>query len=157
MRFNLLIIVFMFFFSYNTKAEGKGNSIYLNPGIKLGYQFGENGGFVYGFEVSVTTYTKSSFPLPGIVFNIDRCKGKTKVHLGAQTSLMLGIELGPTLYLDNDNKYWGVTSTLFGFVFAMPYYEYTYLFDTNNLHQIGLLGKVPIPVKYGDDVYNIWD
>lgn len=157
MIYIFILLTLISFSTNNLKADGKGNSIYLNPGVKLGYQFGENGGFVYGFEVSVTTYTKSSFPLPGVVFNIDRCKGKTKIHLGAQTSLMLGMELGPTLYIDNDKQYWGVSTTIFGFVFAIPYYEYTYLFDTNNLHQIGLFGKVPIPVKYGDNVYNIWD
>jgi len=66
--------------------------IWFNPGVKLGYTFGENGGFTWGYELSITFQQEkviSSEKIPyftGLVVDIDYCKDITKMHLPAFSS-----------------------------------------------------------------------
>ncbi len=152
--FNILVCLLLFLFD----VKANDNPIYFNPGIKLGYQFGKNGGFIYGFEVSLTTYGPNG-GLVGFVSNIDFCKGNTKLHFGLQASTLVGIEIGPTVYFEDKNIYYGITTAAFGYIFILPYYEFSYIFDKDiTINQLGIFGKLPIPIKKGQGVVvNIWD
>jgi hypothetical protein len=57
--------------------------IYCSPGFKLGYSFGENGGFVWGLELSVNSYFKREL-FACIVFDIDFFEKWTRIHCGAE-------------------------------------------------------------------------
>ena len=50
----------MFFLLYS-QAVSAQNHIYLNPGFKLGYAFGEGEGFIIGIEASATAWDDYTF------------------------------------------------------------------------------------------------
>ncbi|MBI3259434.1 MAG: hypothetical protein HYZ54_08190 [Ignavibacteriae bacterium] len=54
--------------------------LFFNPGFKLGYTFGEKGGFTGGFEFSLTgLHFNNNVFLSGVVLDIDFCKERTKI------------------------------------------------------------------------------
>ncbi|MBK9246614.1 MAG: hypothetical protein IPM69_00500 [Ignavibacteria bacterium] len=86
--------------------------IYINPGFKLGYTFGNHGGFTYGFELSVTTNIKenSSVVLGGAVLGIDFCNDWTRFHIGIEASVIgVGCDVGPSFLFRNDTVSYGVS------------------------------------------------
>jgi hypothetical protein len=121
---------------------------YINPGIKLGYMFGENGGFVYGFEISVTHYDEKSGPIWGCVLDWDVTKELNKVHFGVEGSaLFMGLDIGPTYAWRDDKHYYGFSIIPFAGAFLIPYYNYTYLGPNNSTHEIGSYIKLTIPIQ----------
>lgn len=107
---------------------------------------------IYGFEVSLTTYGPKCGSI-GLVSNIDFCKGNTKLHFCLQASTLVGIEIGPTVYFEDKSIYYGITTAVFGYIFVLPYYEFSYIFDKAiTINQLGIFGKLPIPIKKGDGV-----
>ncbi|MFN8358329.1 MAG: hypothetical protein U0264_00310 [Candidatus Kapaibacterium sp.] len=122
--------------------------IYINPGVKFGYSFGEKGGFTYGLDVSITsTFTDSFSPFwAGIVFTTNKRKGKHSIHYGVQASYLgFGMEVGPTYVNDYGKMYSGYSVTTFGGFVIIPYYTYS-RFDKDSLtnHEIGTYVKMPI-------------
>ncbi len=125
-----------------------GPKIFLNPGFKFGYSFGDKGGFTYGVEVSITSsFTDSFSPFwGGIVFNTYKRKGKKSMHFGAQASFYgFGMDVGPTYVNDYGTMYSGYTITTFGGLIIIPYYSYS-RFDNDSLtsHEIGSFIKFPL-------------
>lgn len=156
----IIVICICFLFQLN-KSIAADPTICLNPGVKLGYQFGENGGFVYGFEVSLTNtfiqrfnsqLVPGTYLSYGILFNIDYCKNNTKIHCGVQfSSLPLGFDIGPTFYIKDNKSSSGYSVCLFSFIGVLPYYEYTRIFDEQNtsFSQTGVFMKLPLPLSLG--------
>ncbi len=126
----------------------------FSPGIKLGYVFGSNGGIVFGFEGSlIVTGDYNDDPVYGIVFNYDWL-GKTEfLHIGLEYSEnATGIEVGPTFgWLDGD-RHFGFGVTPYAGFLIYPYYNYTYLNNGTDFHQIGSFAKLPIQID--DRRYN---
>lgn len=127
-----------------------GPMVFLNPGVKFGYNFGEKGGFMYGLEVSITsTFTDSFSPFwAGFVFTTTKRKGKHSIHYGAQASYLgFGMEVGPTYVNDYGKMYSGYSVTSFGGLIIIPYYTYS-RFDKDSLtsHEIGTFVKMPLQV-----------
>jgi hypothetical protein len=121
--------------------------VYVNPGIKLGYMFGEKGGFVLGIEISVT-YVDLNHAIVGLVFDYDELSKFNKIHLGFEAStLFAGIDVGPTFGWDDDNNYTGFSIIPFGGAFIYPYYNYTFFNKNMSYHEIGSYIKVTIPNK----------
>jgi len=123
--------------------------VFVNPGVKLGYQFGQNGGFVYGFEVSLTAL-HVGFPIVGFVWNVDFCRDNTKVHFGAELSAgIIGINIGPSFYTTKNGSYTGLTIGLYTGLLLIPYYETSRFYgDTSSfsVNQFGGYLKAPIPM-----------
>ena len=119
---------------------------FYNPGIRLGYQFGNNGGFVYGLEFSIMK-TIVDYPSFGGKVSIDFCKDNTKLQLGAQVSHILGLYIGPTFYFSENKTNFGYSVGLYGTVVILPFYEYTKIFDENNfsISQTGVFLVLPVP------------
>lgn len=143
-----IMLVMMACTSQNLLSSGP--SIYINPGVKIGYSFGDQGGFTYGLELSITSSFTSSFSpfWGGIVINTYQCKGRNSTHFGAQTSYFgFGMEVGPTYVNDNGRQYSGYTITTFGGFIIIPYYTYSG-FDNDSLttHEIGTYVKMPIKI-----------
>ncbi len=143
-----IILIMMACTLQNLSASGP--TIYINPGVKFGYSFGDKGGFTYGLEVSITSSFTSSFgPFwGGFVFNTYKRKGKKSMHVGAQASYYgFGMDVGPTYVNDYGKMYSGYTITTFGGLIIIPYYSYSG-FDNDSLtsHEIGTFVKMPLQV-----------
>jgi len=147
-----LISIFFIFITtmfFNSNKLFSQSRIWLNPGIKLGYIFSENGGFTYGFEVSLTGEGSKS-ALYGIVLDINYWNGRKKIHLGAQgssTSTSVGLSVGPTWILENGETDIGLSVTPFIGLYLFPYYEYTSRKEKTSIKEIGLYLKYPLQIN----------
>ena len=117
----------------------------VSPGMKLGHTFGENGGFTWGFEVSITSFTHP--PYYGGVVDIDFCKERTKLHIGFQASLIAGASIGPTWIWEDRQQDVGFSVIPFAGVFLYPYYAYTVRPEKPDLQEIGSYLKIPIAIN----------
>jgi len=118
---------------------------FISPGIKLGYQFGKDGGFTFGMEMSLTFWERKG-PIYGVVVAVDGFRGRYDYHLGLEVAtLAMGIEVGPTISgrYDYDS---GFSTTVYSGFVLYPYYRYTYMKKNPNQHQIGTFIKIPIQV-----------
>jgi len=123
-------------------------NVYINPGIKLGYMFGEKGGFVLGVELSVTKEFPNNYKLWGLVIDFDESKSLDKIHLGLESSMyVVGIDAGPTFAWDNEGNYLGFSLIPFSGAILIPYYEFTFLNKDKLFSEIGSYIKVTIPNK----------
>jgi hypothetical protein len=139
MKFSkLLIIVFLL---NCATLSANDNISFLSPGIKLGYVFGNNGGFVIGFELSYVYW--SQMVAVGPVFNIDSFNGTIKLHFGLEALSIVGVDLGPTLVIKNGQSRWGYSVIGFGGFLIYPYYCYTSI-GNNSYDEIGSYFKLPI-------------
>jgi len=156
-RTALRSLLLVFFFCSVMPAQGL-----INPGIKLGYTFGPNGGFVYGIEVSYTAYMQNN-GIGGLVVDVERCNNMTMMHFGFEGSYTgfelnsipyPGICVGPSLIWDDKQPAELAFSIIpfFGFM-ALPYFEYTIRREKPNLTQTGIYFKVPVSPAGGP----IWD
>jgi hypothetical protein len=123
--------------------------VWINPGVKLGYTFGEGGGFTYGGELSVIipTGTEASTVLAaGPVLNLTWThRGTFNGRLGAQiVSWLWGIEAGPALVRDRSGRHFGFGVTPWVGAIVVPYWTYTVVAGSSNLNEWGLYGKLPL-------------
>ena len=140
MRFNIALLLLMWACSDDLLAQ---EGYYLNPGIKFGHTFGENGGVTMGVEIS---YTKvGDGELYGILASIDYCREARRVryHVGGE---YFAVALGPTLIVENGVVDWGINVTPCFGVVVIPYFNYTYRFKETNLFEVGGFLKLPIHV-----------
>ena len=126
------------------------DAIFVNPGVKAGYTFGDRGGFTIGLEVSVTAYW-SSTKILGAALDYDYCTGaeRHRFHIGAEGSVsFVGLQAGPTWVREKGRDDLGLTITPYFGIVAYPYYSLTLLRNAPPLHETGIFAKLPIRV-YG--------
>ena len=117
------------------------NGVFFNPGLKIGYQFGKNGGFIVGFESSVTYAATQLYVYSGLVggveFNFKRRRfiEYSEVEGGAA---IFGLALGG----EWNNGYHGSFRIFSG---ALGFVSYKHLFKTD-IHEIGFIGKRPVNI-----------
>lgn len=127
------------------------NNIFYNPGVKLGYSFGENGGFTYGFELAMIFTDEKS--LPGIVLSYEICEDEHLIHLGGEINSIIGVEMGPTFRLSGNENNFGFSMTIYGNLFLIPYYRYTRFSADNDYSEVGAFIKVTtLFIGYVDDI-----
>ena len=125
---------------------------FVGPGIRLGYVFGENGGFSFGWELSVFTWTRwdpkgDRDGVVGIVFDMDRCRSTTKFHVGIEGSQrFVGMSIGPTFITRDKERFLGFTATAYGWYIFLPYYSYTFVGGGTDVHEVGDYIKLWIPL-----------
>lgn len=132
-------MLIFFMLNYTQILSQNFNATIFSYGVKLGYQFGKEGGFVYGLEVSVTNYTKNGFGGLGGVIDIDFCKDKKMIHFGFEHSLLwVGYDIGPTFYFKDNKLFYGGTVNIFTGYLIYPFYGYSYFpAEQISIHQIG--------------------
>ena len=142
-RYSILILIIL-----NTTSGQTQHHYFFSPGIKLGYTFGENGGFAFGFEGSFTvTGDYGDDPIYGVVFDYDWSGEINKTHIGFEYYRWLGgIDIGPTIAWKNGQRYFGFSAIPFIGVLVNPYYNYTFLNGEFGLHEIGAYLKIPIQI-----------
>lgn len=120
----------------------------VSPGIKVGYTFGDGGGFTWGAEVTVMRGTGadlSAILAHGPALNLGWSRGTFQLRAGWQlVSWLVGVEAGPALvWRDGQARFGvGVTPWLGGIV--VPYYTYTFLPGASNLREAGIYLKLPL-------------
>lgn len=127
---------------------------WLSPGVKLGYTFGEKGGFTWGVEVSLTfeQEVRGGTNYYGFVVSMDRCRDLWKIYLGVQGSIAtrtffpVGLSAGPTLISENGDLDFGIGLIPFAGFILYPYYHFTYRLSRRSLHEIGGYLKIPIRI-----------
>jgi len=138
------IIFVVLFFIVSMQNISFAQRTFISPGIKLGYQFGKDGGFTFGMEMSLTFWERKG-PIYGVVVAVDGFRGRYDYHLGLELTNGIGLEVGPTISGRYDYDL-GFRATVFTGLFLYPYYCYTYMEKNPNQHQIGTFIKVPIQV-----------
>ncbi|NLT50434.1 MAG: hypothetical protein GXX85_05905 [Ignavibacteria bacterium] len=130
-------------------VQAQGFSV--NPGIKLGYIFGEQGGFVFGVEMSFM-HMFDQGPSAGIVLSADLLKGKQIYHIGIQGSYIAGIDIGPSFYVTKDECTLGLGTTIYTGFIIMPYFTINSFPDKPKQIQLGSYLKLPIyfgePIRF---------
>ncbi len=145
-----LVVLMMLVYTPNVYAAEP--RVYLNPGFKLGYTFGEHGGFTGGLEVSVTTNfnDNSSAVLGGAVLGVDFCKDWTRLHVGIEASAIgVGCDIGPSLLFRNDSVSVGFSFIPFIGIIAYPFYNFSYFDNGFETHEVGSYFKLPVRVAGG--------
>ena len=122
---------------------------FVNPGIKLGYTFGDQRGFTLGFECSITRMVGDRFSYGGVA-SVDFCRQLIRVHTGMQASWGIGVEWGPTFIRDGSESQFGHSLTPFLGIVAYPYYTMTFRGESPTLYEVGSYVKVPIRVAGPD-------
>ena len=135
--------------SQTSWAQSK--ALFLSPGIKMSHAFGEQGGFVFGLELSCYGEIRSrreDLDLAGFLIDVDWCNNQTRIQLGLEGShRFVGFSIGPSLILNQEQHTFGVTGTLYSWFIILPYYGYTYVFDKPDIHELGLYIKIPIQIS----------
>ena len=142
-KYSILILLFI-----NTTSGQIQHHYFFNAGIKLGYALGENGGFVFGFEGSITgTGVYGDDPIYGIVFNYDWSGEITKLHIGFEYIRYVGgLDIGPTFAWKNGQRYAGFSVIPFIGALFHPYYNYTFLNSEFDLNEVGAYLKLPLQI-----------
>lgn len=123
-------------------------SAVISPGIKLGYTFGDDGGFTWGFELTALFRTGPDLGVVlahGPAFNLTF---GPVFHLRAGWEIVswgLGLEAGPELVRGKDGSRFGfgVTPWL-GAFFVAPYYTHTFVLDGEPVDEAGTYLKLPL-------------
>ena len=123
---------------------------FLSPGVKLGYAFGKNGGFIWGVEISYVFQNNKKW-IYGIVLSNDNINDANFFHLGFETGYnFAGIELGPIFLISNKEGFsfskskLGFSSLLYAGGFVIPYYRFTYIPDFYSIQEAGTFLKIHI-------------
>ena len=143
--------VFLFVFClWNCQAQTPQAHYFFDPGIKLGYSFGEGGGFVYGVELSfVITGRDSRHPSYGITFDYDILPNGSKYHLGVEyMSPFVGLDIGPSVLSTDSSTLYGLSVIPFAGILILPYYNFTYFTPDITFHEVGTYLKVPIQMDH---------
>ena len=120
--------------------------IYVNPWINLGYAFGESGGFVFGYELSIVGYRQNyEDNIYGLVFDYDWVGDTKKMHIGFEyIQRMVGLDIGPSFALKENKSFTGFSIIPFGGLLLYPHYNFTYFNSELNFHEFGTYLKIPI-------------
>lgn len=120
------------------------------PGVKLGYTFGQGGGFTLGGEVSMLFRNGADAGLvlahgPAINFGWTH-GGIFQFRAGYElASWSLGLEAGPGFVHDHSGTHFslGLTPWL-GAIFVVPYYTHSFVFGARDLNELGTYLKLPL-------------
>jgi hypothetical protein len=141
-----------------TEARAQQRLTAINPGIKIGHTFGENGGFTLGIELTITStwFHDDDNGLPtflGGAFAYDYCFGSEqhKLHLGCEGGVFrpvpIGADIGPTWIWRGHQEHLAIGTNVFGFVIANPFVGVAIPLDgAGTVTEWGVYGKLPIPV-----------
>jgi hypothetical protein len=130
----------------------------LNPGVKLGYTFGPNGGFTYGFEVAVNWMTPQIDWVigSGVVLDFTWTRGDIfELRAGYEVyGLVWGLEIGPAVVMTPTGTHFAidVTPYLSG-IWVIPYYTASLAFGRGLRSELGTYLKLPICLHDDEGCY----
>jgi hypothetical protein len=125
------------------------DSTVISPGVKLGYVFGDGGGWSFGVEVTVLRRTGadlSAIVAHGPAVNIGWSRGGVfYARVGWEAvSWFAGVEGGPTLVRTRDGMRVGLTVSPWIGAIVVPYYAHTWLLGDRSIREVGTYLKLPL-------------
>ena len=129
------------------RAYAEDMRTFINPGFKIGYAFGESGGFSSGFECSVT-WLDGENRVYGVTLAFDGWPGMRRFHLGGECGIKgAGIEWGPSLIVSDSEAHVGHSVTAYVGLFVYPYYTINFVGNDHVIHEFGSYLKLPIKLS----------
>ena len=125
---------------------------FLNPGLKIGYDFGKKGGFFIGFEASAGV--ASEFMLAGVVVGFQsnfKQQAVVKYVEGEIGTAVLGLSLGRQWADYEKPKF---RARLWGGAFG--YLSLKVAPTSINPFELGLVGKLPLLLLADEGLYFSW-
>ncbi len=136
-------IFLLSFFAISFHSSCESELIFVCPGLKIGYTFGNQGGFTLGYEVSIVIVSLTTDSRYGIVYDYDIFRDNAKYHIGLEYMYRVGgIDIGPTFFRSPSLNKTGFTVIPFGGMFVLPYYNFTYIDHQTMFHEVGTYGKI---------------
>ena len=156
---NMIKIIICVILVFNSQFIIAQSNVILSPGVKLGYAFGENGGFTYGFEATIVfdhdnTIMNTHY---GFVFSYEKVKNEERIHTGVQLNIgeicpLFEMEFGPTFILGENNSRIGLSFTPYFGAFIIPYLRITLFPEKSTEHEIGTFLKLHLALRSGYDL-----
>jgi hypothetical protein len=142
-RCRILPVILLLVVTLPTAAQ-----TYINPGFKLGYRFGDAGGFVGGVEVSMMIADNKGYH--GFVLAADGTSRTLDFHFGVEFGAgIFGICIGPVVSNRPDTTAYGFRVTPYAGFIVVPYYNYQFLIGTGSEHDVGTYLKFSLPNSSG--------
>jgi hypothetical protein len=120
----------------------------ISPGVKLGYTFGDGGGFTYGAELTVLWRTGpdlAAILAHGPALNLSWNGGSFQLRAGWEiVSWFAGIEAGPALVSDRTGTHVAVGVSPWLGALVVPYYTYTWVPASDDVRELGTYLKLPL-------------
>ena len=140
------MLVSFIFIAQNDFAQTR---IFLNPGLKFGYAFGEGGGFVFGAKLSVVTWQNDHSSLYiGAVISAEISDHFSIYHFGGEFGAAIGgFDIGPSIIKMKGESNLGIGTTIYSGFVLMPFFNYTRINSDYHISQIGSYLKFPLLVK----------
>lgn len=133
---------------HSTAYSGEDVNIFFNPGFKLGYQFGEQSGFIFGGEISIVVHIHAGGWYAGALVDFESCRRISKVHLGLEGGYRFaGLSAGPSFLGRDGEADLGFTITAYGGGLLIPFVSATFTRRFGNSYDVGSYLKIPIPVR----------
>ena len=120
------------------------------PGLKLGYTFGDGGGFTIGGEVSMLF---RNGPDAGLILAHGPALNMSWAHGGIfqfragyeAASWSLGLEAGPGWISDRHGTHFAVGLTPWlGVIVLDPYFTHSFVFGARDVNELGTYLKLPL-------------
>jgi hypothetical protein len=152
----LFVLSFIIFIFSQGKASAGDEITWLSPGIKLGYHFGDGGGFIIGAEVSILwdRNDDSNFRVKGIAIDYNYCQSLKFSHLSFSFeghpvigNVPMGVSVGPGVIFKDEKIKYGVSAVAYTGVGLVPFVGSTYIYGENPDFETGSYIKIPIAVK----------
>jgi len=143
----VVVAAALLFASVPRSAEA--HIVTLNPGVKLAYSFGPNGGWTYGFEVAVAWMTPEIDWVigSGAVIDFTWTRGGIFELRGGYEvfGLIWGLEAGPALVVAPDGTHFAIDVTpFFSGIFVDTYYTASFTLGRPYRGELGTYLKLPI-------------
>lgn len=127
--------------------------LYVSPGIKMGYAFGKDGGFTFGYELSFVVVPRGSDDSRyGLVIDYDWPKNAKRLHIGLEYIYRYtGVDVGPSFIWEEGKQTTGLSIIPFGCPeLLIPYYQYTLMPGSHaDFHDAGMYLKFPVTKNMG--------
>ena len=145
--FPILLLCSLIFEAIPLRAEEP--LISVNPGVKLGYEFGLQSGFIFGVEISMVQITnRYRSEYWGIVVSADHCHDLSKIHLGFEGGYgFVGVCVGPSFLSYKGTNDVGLTVTPYAGGILIPYCSFTASPTLGLVGEVGSYVKIPLLVK----------
>ncbi len=126
-------------------------SVYVVPGIKISYIFGEKSAFLFGAEVSFGSLSgKGPYLFYGGVIGVDFFSSKIRLNLNfeGQNWPYPGLSAGPNILFENNDVKFGINFSIYESIgYTAIYYNFCYFPGGTLFHETGGYLKLPINLK----------
>ncbi len=149
MKHKIFILLSVMILGFNISYSQ--DKAFISPGLKIGYELGDKGGWTIGMEVSYVMDFKNITYL-GLVINYDFLNNKHKILLGVEYLLpplpVGGITIGPSILIDKKNNvHFGASVIPFLGLWGYFYYDYSFFYTHQAIENMGLYLKIPLQVQ----------